>query len=70
MLIRWRTARSLTRTVRHRSPMRARARCACARLAGADLKRVASGGSRLGNALPPVVADPSFEVNSPKIRLG
>jgi hypothetical protein len=40
LLIRRRTSRSLTRTVRHRSPMRARARCACARLAAADLKRV------------------------------
>ncbi len=65
MLIRWRTMRSLTRTVRHRKPIRARARCACTRLAAADLKRVTSGGSRLGNAFPPVVADPSFEVDSP-----
>jgi hypothetical protein len=54
VLIRWRTTRSLTRTVRHRSPMRARARCAWTRLAVADLKRVTSGGSRLGNALPPI----------------
>ena len=29
--------RLLTRTVRHRSPMRACARCACTRLAAADL---------------------------------
>ena len=46
---------SLTRTVRHRSPMRARARCACTRLAAADLKRVTFAGSSLGNALPPLV---------------
>jgi len=45
VLIRWRTVRSLTRTVRHRSPIRARARCACTRLAAADLKRVTSGSS-------------------------
>jgi hypothetical protein len=70
VLIRWRTVRSLTRTVRHRNPMRARARCACTRLAAAALIRVTSGGSRLGNALPSVVADPSFEVDSPIIRLG
>ncbi len=37
-----------------RSPMRARARCACNRLAAADLKRVTSGSSSLGNAFPPV----------------
>ena len=34
---RGRTVRLLTRTVRHRSPMRACARCACTRLAAADL---------------------------------
>jgi hypothetical protein len=34
------------------------------------LKRVTAGGSRLGNALPSVVADPSFEVYSSIIRLG
>ncbi len=56
MLIRWRTARSLTRTVRHRIPMRARARCACTRLAAADLKRVTSGAAFLGNAFPLVAA--------------
>jgi len=33
---------AVARTVRHRSPMRARARCACTRLAAADLKRVMS----------------------------
>ena len=43
--------RSLTRTVRHRNPIRARARCAFTRLAAAALKRVTSGASRLGNAL-------------------
>ncbi len=31
----WTSVRSLTRTVRHRGPMRARARCACNR----DFKR-------------------------------
>jgi hypothetical protein len=51
-------------------PHAARARCACTRLAAADLKRVTSGGSRLGNAMASVVADPSFEVDSPMIRLG
>jgi hypothetical protein len=70
VLIRWRTMRSLTRTVRHRNPIRARARCAWTRFAVADLKRVTSGGSRLGNTLPSVVADPSFEVYSSIIRLG
>ena len=41
MLIKWRTMRSLTRTVRHRNPIRARARCACTRLAAAaSLRRV------------------------------
>jgi hypothetical protein len=50
-----RTRSLLTRTVRHRNPMRARARCACTRLAAADLKRVTSGLSSLGNALPPFV---------------
>jgi hypothetical protein len=39
-------------------------------VAVADLIRVTSGGSRLGNALPSVVEDPSFEVGSPMIRLG
>ncbi len=34
VLIKWRTWRSLTRTVRQRNPMRARARCACSRLGG------------------------------------
>ena len=53
--IRWRTVQSLTRTVRHRSPMRLRHRCACNRLAAAALKRATSGGSSLGNAFPPVV---------------
>jgi hypothetical protein len=70
VLIKWRTMRSLTRTVRHRNPIRARARCACTRLAAVGLIRVTSGGSRLGNAMPTVVADPSFEVDSPIIRLG
>ena len=43
---------------------RFRQRCACTRLAAADLKRSTSGGgSRLGNALPPVVADPLFETD-------
>jgi hypothetical protein len=69
VLIRWRTVRSLTRTVGYRSPKRLRQRWDCTRLAAAALKRVTSGGSRLGNALPSVVADPSFEVDSP-IRLG
>ena len=42
--------RSLTRTVRHRSPMRACARCACTRLATADLALpVRQNGSRSGN---------------------
>jgi hypothetical protein len=54
VLIRWRTVRSLTRTVRHRSPMRLRQRCACTRLAAAALKRVTFAGSSLGNALPPL----------------
>ena len=48
MLIRWRTVRLLTRTVRHRSPMRLRHRCACNRLAAADLRRVTFAGSSLG----------------------
>jgi hypothetical protein len=60
VLIRWRTVRSLTRTVRHRSPMRARARCAWTRLAAADLKRVTFAGSSLGNALPPLVTASLF----------
>jgi hypothetical protein len=68
--IRWRTVRSLTRTVRHRSPKRLRQRCACARFAAVGLIRVTSGGSRLGNAMPSLVADPSFEVDSPIIRFG
>jgi hypothetical protein len=38
--------------------------------AAADLKRVTSGGSRSGNALPSVVADPWFEGDSAIIRLG
>jgi hypothetical protein len=47
---RGRTMRSLTRTVRHRSPMRACARCACTRLATADLALpVRQNGSRSGN---------------------
>ena len=46
---------SLTRTVKHRSPMRARARCAWTRLAAADLKRVTSGSSSLGNTFPPAI---------------
>jgi len=70
LLIRRRTSRSLTRTVRHRSPMRARARCACTRLAAADLKRVTSGGSSLGNALPRSLRRPLFEVDWPIVRLG
>jgi hypothetical protein len=41
-----------------------------ARLAAADLKRVTSSGPRLGNAMASVVADPSFEVDSPIIRPG
>ena len=48
---RGRTVRSLTRTVRHRSPMRACARCACTRLATADLALTVrqKAGSRSGN---------------------
>jgi hypothetical protein len=41
-LVRWRTVRSLIRTVRHRSPMRLRQRCACTRFAAVGLKRVES----------------------------
>src|SRR6202035_1987902 len=42
-------------TVRHRSPMRLRQRCACTRLAAAALKRVTFAGSSLGNAFSPVL---------------
>jgi hypothetical protein len=58
------------RTVRHCNPKRLRQRCACTRLAASALKRVTSGGSRLGDALPSVVADPWFDVASRIIRLG
>jgi hypothetical protein len=44
----------LSRTFAVTSPIRARARCAWTRLAVADLKRVTSGGLRLGNASPPI----------------
>jgi hypothetical protein len=54
VLTRWRTMRSLTRTVRHRSPMRFRRRYSCNRFAAAALRGVTSGGSTLGNAFPPV----------------
>ena len=42
MLIRWRTVRLLTGTVRHRNPMPLRDRCACNRLAAADLNALHS----------------------------
>ena len=43
-----------------RSPMRTRARCGRQAVAGADLKRVTSGGSSFGNAFPPIATASLF----------
>ena len=43
-------------------PHPARARCGCTRLAAADLKRVTSGGSSLGNGFRRSLRRPSFDV--------